>query len=382
MKVLHLGKFDTFGGIERHVHVLLRGLAATGRVEPVNLVLNDRPTTDEHRDNGYLTVRVASHGVVASVGIAPSLPWMVRRLHRQYRFDVVHLHFPDPLGQFASSVLPRSVGRVVSWHSDVVRQKLALALYRPLQRAFLERVDAVIGATPMHFSASTQIPDKLEEHRRFVIPYGFEPERWSPGPAARVRLQALREQFGSRFAVFALGRHVYYKGFDVLIRAMSKVDGLLWIGGDGPLRPALESLARDLGLARRVIFTGPIPEDELPAYYDACAAFCLPSVERSEAFGLVQLEAMHFGRPVVSTRLGTGVDWVNQDGITGLTVSAGDPDALAAALRRLNEDVDLRRALGRAGRERVQSAFSVDNMVGRTLAVYEQAIARRTASSQ
>lgn len=377
LKVLHLGKFDTFGGIERHVQLLLRGLAATGHVLPVNLVLNDRAATDEHLEHGYLTVRVACFGQVASVGIAPALPLMVRRLHKRYAFDVVHLHFPDPLGQIASALLPRSVGRVVSWHSDIIRQKAALALYRPLQRHFLERVDAIIGATPIHFAGSTQIPLQLDEARRFVIPYGFEPQRWSLGAAALRHLAVLKEQAAGRFAVFALGRHVYYKGFDVLIRAMRTVDGLLWIGGDGPLRASLEQLAQTEGVADRVRFVGSIAEDQLPAFYAACDAFCLPSVEKSEAFGLVQLEAMHFGRPVVSTRLGTGVDWVNQDNRTGLTVQPGDAAALAHALRALAADPDLRSRLGEAGRRRVQDDFSVENMVEKTLAVYELVLQRR-----
>jgi len=377
MKVLHLGKFDTFGGIERHVRVLLRGLAESGRVLPVNLVLNDRPVTDEHRDNGYLTVRVANYGVVASVGMAPSLPSMVRRLHRQHGFDIVHLHFPDPLGQLACSFLPATVAQVVSWHSDIVRQKVALALYRPFQQRFLTRVDAIIGATPVHFSQSTQIPAALDASRRFVIPYGFEPGRWALGPSAQERLTALKSQAAGRFAVFALGRHVYYKGFDVLIKAMRTVDGLLWIGGDGPMRAELEALSNAQGVADRVHFTGPIPEDDLPAYYEACSAFCLPSVEKSEAFGLVQLEAMHFGRPVVSTRLGTGVDWVNVDNVTGLLVAPGDPTALGSALRQLASDPSLRGRLGEAGRRRVQEDFSKENMVRQTIRAYEHALEHR-----
>lgn len=377
MKVLHLGKFDAFGGIERHVRMLLQGLQATGRVVPVNLVLNDAPRTDEHHDYGYRTVRVANFGQIASVGLAPALPIAARRLQAECGFDIVHMHFPDPLGQLTCSLLRRPIGRVVSWHSDVVRQRLGLALYRPFQRRFASGLDALIGATPMHFHACGQIPAELPADRRFVIPYGFEPERWHPGPAAVARLAALRAEAGGRFTVFALGRHVYYKGFDVLIRAMRAVDGLLWIGGDGPQRAHYERVARAELPASRVRFTGPIPEDELPAYYEACSVFCLPSVEKSEAFGLVQLEAMHFRRAVVSTRLGTGVDWVNQHEITGLLVPPADVDALAAALRRLAADPALGERLGAAGRKRVESDFSAANMVERTLEVYERIVAAR-----
>jgi rhamnosyl/mannosyltransferase len=373
MKVLHLGKFDAFGGIERHVRALLQGLVTSGQVLPVNLVLNSNATTDEHHDHGYRTIRVANYGQLASVGIAPSLPSIARRLHGEYQFDIVHLHFPDPLGHLTAALLPRSVARVVSWHSDIVRQKGALTLYRPFQRRFLNRVDALIAATPVHLSRSNQIPDELVQ-RQFVIPYGFEADRWLLGPSAQARLAALRSEAADRFAIFTLGRHVYYKGFEVLIRAMRLVDGILWIGGDGPLRADLERIARSEGVSDRVRFQGPISEAELPAFYAACDAFCLPSVERSEAFGLVQLEAMHFERPVVSTRLGTGVDWVNQNDITGITVQPGDVTELAEALRRLAADPVLRKRLGEAGRRRVQSDFSAKNMVEQTIAVYRQVL--------
>ena len=156
MKVLHLGKFDgDVGGIERYVRALLGGLPAD--IECINLVANDCAATDQHRNYRYLTVRAANHGVVASVALCPSMPLLARRLHREHGFDIVHLHFPDPLGQLTAMALPRSVKRVVSWHSDIVKQRAALALYRPLLDAFVRDADAVIAASPQHFSSSKQM---------------------------------------------------------------------------------------------------------------------------------------------------------------------------------------------------------------------------------
>lgn len=380
MKVLHLGKFDSFGGIERHVQALLRGLVARGGVDVVNLVSGSDPVTDEHHEYAYPTVRAASHGVIASVAISPSLPRLARQLHRKYRFDIVHLHFPDPLGLLAASLLPRDVARVVSWHSDIVRQRLALAFYGPLARRFLRASDAIIGATPLHFSASTQIPRDIDDTRRFVVPYGFEPSHWSMTAAATNRLQNLLREKDGRFAVFALGRHVYYKGFDVLIEAMRDVDGVLWLGGTGPLTARLSRQARAAGIADRVKFVGNVPHAELPAYYEACDVFCLPSTERSEAFGLVQLEAMYFRRPVIATALGTGVEWVNQTGITGLLVPPNDAPALSQALRQLSSNALMRTNMGTAGHQRVLEHFSSDRMVDLILAVYQCVLQKRQSN--
>lgn len=379
MKVLHLGKFDAFGGIERHVQSLLRGLSLRGDVQVVNLVANDCATTDEHLDHGYLTVRAACYGVVASVALSPKLCALAWTLHRRHRFDIVHLHFPDPLGHLAASLLPSDVARVVSWHSDIIRQRAALAIYKPWMAAFLRNTDAIIAATPLHFSASTQIPTEVGDDRRFVVPYGFEHDRWSSSSASAQRTQALTEEKQGRFTVFALGRHVYYKGFDVLIEAMRNIDGMLWLGGNGPLTDQLATQVRSQGLSDRVRLIGPIPEAEIAAYYQACDVFCLPSTERSEQFGLVQLEAMHFRRPVVSTRLGTGVEWVNQHGVTGLLVPPGDAPALAAALLQLKANPALREHMGIAGQQRVLDQFSSTGMVERTMNIYKQILGRPSA---
>lgn len=374
MKVLHLGKYDgDVGGIERYVRALLRGMPA--EVEVVNLVANDRGVTDEHRQHGYRTVRVANHGTVSSVAMAPAMPAVARRLHRQHRFDVVHLHFPDPLGHLAAMALPRSVRRVISWHSDIVKQKWALAPYSPFLRSFVRDADALIGATPQHFSTSTQIPAGKPAQIREVIPYGFDPAALAPSDAARRKRDQILSEHRDRPLIFAVGRHVYYKGFDVLIRAMQGVDADLLIGGRGPLTGSLMQLASDLGVSDQVKFAGFIPDPLLVAYYEACDVFCMPSVERAEQFGLVQLEAMHCGKPVVATRLGTGVEYVTLDGETGLLVPPKDSEALASALRTLLTDSALRARLGEAGRRRVHEIFSVEQMVRKTVAVYGRVLA-------
>ena len=374
MKVLHLGKFETLGGIERHVKTLARGLVATGEVEIVNLVSSDSPRGYEHAEYGYPTIAVPRHGVVASVAISPSLPLVARRLHREHRFDIVHLHFPDPLGHLTTLTLPRSVRRVISWHSDIIRQRKALALYGPFLRHFVRDVDGLIGATPQHLTVSAQMPPARPGQVRRVVPYGFDPGQMTWSERARAKKAELLARSAGRPVVFAVGRHVYYKGLDVLLRAMAGIDALLIIGGTGPLTADLKRQAEASGLRDRVLFAGYIPDEDLIAYYDVCDVFTMPSTGRSEAFGLVQLEAMHFGKPVVSTRLGTGVEFVNVDGETGLLVPPGDAAALRSAIQHLLADPGLRRRLGDAGRVRVASTFSVTQMVQGTLDTYRSVL--------
>ena len=371
MKVLHLGKFDgDVGGIERHLRALLRAMPTD--VEVFNLVANDCATTDSHKRYGYSTFRVASFGSLASVALAPAMPATARRLHRQHQFDLVHLHFPDPLGHLTAMALPRTVRRVISWHSDIVKQRWALSLYAPSLRTFVASADALIGATPQHFENSTQIPPGKRGQIREVIPYGFDPGVLAISEESRRKRDELLAQRSRRPLIFSLGRHVYYKGFDVLIHAMRDLDADLWIGGRGPLTKRLAHLARNLGLVERVKFIGFVPDPLLIAYYQACDVFCLPSVERAEQFGLVQLEAMYCSKPIVATRLGTGVEYVTLSGETGLLVPPKDPRALADALRTLLADPTLRARMGAAGRQRVEQVFSVDQMVRRTVDVYQR----------
>jgi glycosyltransferase involved in cell wall biosynthesis len=381
LKVLHLGKFDgDVGGIERHLRALLGGMPSD--IQVVNLVANRAPSTDLYRPRGYDICRAASYGTVASVALSPSMPAIARKLHKQNKFDLVHLHFPDPLGQLTAMALPRTVRRVITWHSDIVKQKWALKAYAPFMRSFVRGADALIGATPQHFSSSQQIPAGKSGQVREVIPYGFDPSSLAPSKDSRLQHERLLAQRSARPLIFAVGRHVYYKGFDVLIHALQHIDADLIIGGHGPLTDALTRLTRNLGLAHRVKFVGFIEDRLLVAYYEACDVFCMPSVERAEQFGLVQLEAMYCSKPVVATRLGTGVEFVTIDGETGLLVPPKDADALAHALRALLGDAELRKRMGISGRRRVEEVFSVEQMVRKTVGVYERVLANSSPQSQ
>ena len=378
MRVLQFGRFwneEQHGGIERHVSLLGQGLAAAG-VDVVNLVAAQGQSSGDETQGRYRLVQVPSFGVAFGTALSPALPFKALALHREKPFDLFHLHFPDPLSHLTSMLLPGNVPRVITWHSDIVRQKRLLRVYRPFQSRIAHQAGALVAATLAHFDSSTQIPGDIPSSRRHVIPYGLD---YAP-LVLNARTTALRDKLRSRHAgrglVFALGRHVYYKGFAVLIEAMRHNSAFLILGGDGPLRAELEQQAVAMGVGDRVLFTGRIPEEDLAAYFHACDVFCLPGVEHSEAFGLVQLEAMACGKPVVCTQLNNGVNVVNLHGETGFAVPPRDPVALGQCLDRLLKDDALRQTLG-AQALRNTALYSVPAMTASHIQLYQALLSTR-----
>ena len=373
IRVLTFGRFadESFGGLERYVFELAHALA--GEVQFVNIVAHrgappDVPMAGE-------TVYARPLASLGGTPVCPTMPWHALRRHWRLPFDIVHLQFPaDPMAHLSYELMPRSVKRVIGWHSDIVRQQRLLKLYRPFLDHSLRAADAIIAATPAHISSSEQLSPVRETARFRVVPYGFDLSRFERRPALA---DVIRRRLGGKFLVFALGRHVYYKGFEFLIRALAGVpEARLALGGQGPLTADLRRVAREARVEDRVEFVGRIPDQDLPAWYHACDAFCLSSIEPAEAFGIVQVEAMACGKPVVCCQLGNGVNWVNRDGETGLTVPPGNIEALTAALARLQGDPDLRARLGEQGRRRAWSEFTSAAMAKATLEVYREVLSR------
>lgn len=375
LRVLCFGRFfdDIPGGMQTHVDHLFRALRKD--VDFVHLVPSRDTRAFSGELHGFPLIRTPSWNVDGSLALSPALFWKARSLHRAKPFDLVHLHFPDPMSHIASWAIPAEVPRVITWHADIVRQKLMLAAYRPFQNAALQQAAAIIAATPAHIRSSVELPKSHLQTKLHVIPFGFDLAHYAQERPLRA---ALRSQYPGPI-IFALGRHVHYKGFDVLIRAMQHVPETtqLLIGGEGPLTPEWKALAAQSPAAARIHFVGKISDEDLPAYFQACDVFCLPAVNQAEAFGIVQVEAFACRKPVVSTRLNNGVDFVNQDGITGLTVTPSHIEELAQALKRLLSDASLRSRLGQQAFERAQSEFSLEALRTKTLAVYQQAALKK-----
>lgn len=366
LKVLHVGKYypPHPGGIESHLRILCEELRKTIDVEV--LVAGPRWRSDWSAPDGVPVTRLATpltlHGT-------PIVPGMVRAIRRA-RPDIVHLHFPNPMAALAALLSWPEAPLVVSWHSDVVRQRRAAAAFAPLLALLLRRCAAIVVSSPAYIDGSALLSARRELCR--AIPYGIRADAFAHPDRARVG--ELRRRFGER-VVLGVGRLIYYKGFEYLVRAMAEVPGTLLLAGDGPLRAALQAQARRLGIGERVVLMGAVSDADLCACYHACDVFALPSVARSEAFGIVQLEAMACGRPVVNTLLDSAVPHVSLDGLTGLTVPPADTGALAAALRTLLGDPARRAAMGEAARRRVREEFSAEVMACRTLELYREVAA-------
>jgi glycosyltransferase involved in cell wall biosynthesis len=361
LKVLQVGKYypPHMGGIETHLQALCGELTKSVDLQVI-VASDDSHSTEEILDG----VRVSRVPTRLTLSSAPLCPGMIAKL-RASDADIVHIHLPNPTAILAYLASKHRGRLVVSYHSDTVRQRVLGALFDPCLHAALRRSSRIIASSPNYRQTSPSL--SRYQDRCDVIPYGIDLggfEHCDP-----LEVSALRQQYGDRL-VLSVGRLVYYKGFEYLIRAMAQVRGKLLIIGEGPLRGKLQALAARLGLEDRVVFAGNIP-DKLAPYYHAADVFALASVARSEAFGIVQIEAMAAGLPVVNTSLDSGVPYVSLHEQTGLTVPPADPDALAQALNRLLDDRELRLRLGGAARVRAQQEFSLDAMSSRILALYE-----------
>lgn len=370
MNILHFGKFyhSVAGGVETYVDTLLQCMGKKHGV--VNLVASVGWQFSEIDTPYSHVVQVPSLGQFMSTSLCLTMPYQAWKLNHIRSFDIAHLHFPDPMSHFSSFFLPKQVKRVVTWHSDIVRQKELFKLYRPFLKSFLNGVDAIITTNPVDH-AFPQLYDMVQDTSKIhAIPIGIDAQKFATPNLKAV--QQLQAQYGHRPIIFALGRHVAYKGFDYLIRAMANVqDAVLVLGGNGPLTSELKALVQTLSLQDKVFFVGRIEDKDLPTYYHAAEIFCMPSVERNEAYGIVQLEAMACGKPVVCCELNNGVTFVNQHQKTGLVVPPKDVAALADALNALLQDATLRRALGEYAANRVKTELTDQVMTDRVLAIYQ-----------
>jgi glycosyltransferase involved in cell wall biosynthesis len=354
------------GGIERTIYHLTRLTA--DEFEPSVIVASRSRTGSRRLVDGRIEVtEVASFGRALSTPLAPAFIGALRRS----RADLFHFHFPHPTGEAAYLLSDLKTPAVLTYHSDVVRQRITLAFYRPMMNRFLARM-AVIMPTSQRYLETSETLASFRDRCR-VVPLGFPLEDYEPTEET----QRLSERYTFKFGefVFFIGCLRYYKGLHFLIEAARELPKThIVIAGEGNERARLESLAQSAGLADRVHFLGRVNHAEAVALLHAAAVFCLPAHQRSEAFGLCQVEAMACGLPVVSTNLPTGVPEVNRDGESGLIAPPADARALAAAIRRLLEDHNLRRRLGEGGRERAIQLFTAELMAKNVMDVYRSAL--------
>lgn len=386
MRVLHIGKFypPHAGGIERASADLCTALATRG-VE-VAMLAHASPgdgKSRRYREGGVDVHLAACHGQLLYAPVSPSFPFLLARLLREFRPDLLHLHMPNtsafwPLLSPAARRLPW----LVHWHADVpldIRRpavRAMYALYRPFEQALLRRAGAIVATSAPYRDTSTALAPWRDKTQVVPLGIGASP----PGGSGSEQVQIVaKDTFvqsqawpGPGLRVLAVGRLSYYKGFDVLLRAIAQApEASLLLIGSGECEASLRALARELRIEDRVRFAGRVDDAGLAEAYAQAQLFCLPSIERTEAFGVVLLEAMRARLPVIATRIaGSGVGHVVADGVTGTLVAPGDAAALASAMHAFAGDPAMRRRFGETGNARWQAEFTLDRSADRMLGLY------------
>lgn len=318
-----------------------------------------------HRPEGTV-YRVKQHAEVASCGVSLSALRQFRNLHAES--DIVHYHFPWPFADFLHFATPVTKPTVLTYHSDIVRQKLLGGLYKPLQSKFLDSVDRIVCTSPNYFATSsilTQFEKKVE-----IVPIGLTPESL-PDVGESVR-KTTEAKYGSDFFLF-VGVLRYYKGLHILLDAIKDAPYRVVIAGSGPTEAELAKQAADLALDN-VIFAGQVSDEEKLALIDLSRGIVFPSYLRSEAFGVTLLEGAMRGKPLISTEVGSGTSHVNIDGETGIVVAPGSAKALRVAMDQLHFRPDMATLMGNRAKKRFENLFTGELMGHRYHELYRQLV--------
>ncbi|WP_436926231.1 glycosyltransferase [Halosimplex amylolyticum] len=369
MDILHVNKYyyPHFGGIESVVKTLADGTVRARH--QVNVLATTQKAFGRRRSVDGVAVHEARHfGTILSVPIAPSFP--LRYAHLASDADVVHHHLPNPLSVVSHLISPVSgAATVATYHSDIVRQSRVLGWYEPFIDRFLQSLDHVFVTSRPLLEQSPHLEGIREKCS--IVPLSVDTETFAPSDEVQQRDGSSDD---AEHTILFVGRLNYYKGVSYLIKAMADVDAELIVVGDGERRADLESAVSQYDVADQVQFLGEVSEKQLHECYQAADVFVLPSTEPSEAFGVVQLEAMAYEIPVINTDLQTGVPWVSLDGVTGITVPPEDAGAIADAINELIAEPDRRTSYGVAARERVLDKFTEERMIAETLDRYQTVV--------
>lgn len=368
MKILQVGKFYPIrGGVEKVMYDLTLGLSQRGI--PCDMLC---ATTEDHPGgtielNSFAKLFVIPTKLsLAATKLAPEMISRLRKIAKDY--DIIHIHHPDPMASLALFLSGYKGKVVLHWHSDILKQKTLLKLYSPLQSWLIKRANRIVGTTPVYVEQSPFL--KNYQNKIDYIPIGIPPVY-----ANSENVKLIKERYAGKKIVFSLGRLVEYKGFEYLIKAANYLtdEYVVLIGGKGPLHDALNLLIDEHSLQGKVKLLGFLADEEVPDYFAAADLFVMSSILKTEAFGIVQLEAMASAKPIVSTTIpSSGVSWVNQNKISGLTVPIEDASAIAKAIQLILANDEYYEKLSRGSLNRYQSYFTLDNMVDKSLQIYNQ----------
>ncbi|MDB5799505.1 MAG: glycosyl transferase family 1 [Rhodocyclales bacterium] len=372
LRVLHFYKTafpDSMGGTEQVINQLAKGCNDYGITTDVLSLTSERAAGSIELD-GYTAHRVRRQLQIASTDFSLAAFRSFAKLAA--KADVIHYHFPWPFMDVVHFATRVNKPSIVTYHSDIIRQKHLLKLYRPLRQWFLASVDHIVATSPNYLATSdvlTKFADKVS-----VIPIGIDKTAYPPASAQRLRYW--RERLGKQFFLF-VGVLRYYKGLHLLLEAAQGNAYPVAIVGAGPIERELKARARQLGL-KNIYFLGFLPEEDKIALLTLCLAVVFPSHLRSEAFGISLLEGAMFGKPMISSEIGTGTSYINIANETGLVVPPGNPDALRCAMRFLWEQPGQAAAMGRVAEARYWQHFTAAKMVKPYAALYENLAQRAT----
>lgn len=367
--IVHFGKyyFPDAGGIESVTASLTKGAALVGHTVSV-VCFEKTPASKKEIMDGIQVIRAPIGKLLASQPIG--FQYFQQCLSSAKKADLVHLHAPNMLGALCALFMPSKTRLLVHWHSDVLNKGVLGKILRPLESALLRRANSIVATSQVYADASETLApfkDKI-----VVVPIGV-PDAKHEGIDSQIP-PAVEAQIGSRKIVLAVGRLVPYKGFDVLIRAAQQLvkDSVVVIVGGGPLQQELQQAIVNAGVEDLVVLAGRLSDAGLHGLFERAALYCLPSTYRAEAFGVVLLEAMTYGLPIVASDIpGSGVPWVNQHGFSGFNVPIGDAKALAEACNQILGSEELRNSLSKGARQRYVAEFTEDASVKRMISVYD-----------
>lgn len=350
------------GGIEQVINQIARGSNKLG-VETDVLSLTPMRAARTIEIDGYFAHRARLNFEIASTGFSASAFWRFSQLAKNA--DVIHYHFPWPFMDVVHFATRVKKPTVVTYHSDIIKQEKLLKLYRPLKNRFLASVDKIVATSPNYLESSSvlaKLSDKVS-----VIPIGLDKASY-PSPTAE-RLQFWHEKLGPKFFLF-VGVLRYYKGLHILIEAAQGTDYPIVIVGAGPIEAELKAQAAQLGL-RNIHFLGHLPDEDKVALLTLCYGVVFPSHLRSEAFGISLLEGAMYGKPMISSEIGTGTTFINIADDTGLVVPPSDSVALRQAMRYLWEHPEQATEMGKRAEERYWELFTAEKMVKSYVELYD-----------
>lgn len=376
MKVLHIYRTyfpDPPGGVQEVIRQISLGTGSLGVENQIFTLSPQNSPREIYRPEGIVT-RGRSWAAPASC----DLGW-VAELNAFARLaawaDVLHYHFPWPFADVLHLMAGHGKAAVMTYHSDIVRQWLLKHIYGPVMQRMLGSMSAIVATSPVYASTSPLLCSPAHAGRVRVIPLGIAESSHSSGSDNQI-FSRMGFRSDEPYILFN-GVLRYYKGLHFLVDAAARVKAPVVISGSGPEEVALKSRVAGLGL-RNVIFTGQVSDAEKMALFSHCRALVLPSHVRSEAFGMVLIEAGMRGKPMVSCEVGSGTSFANLNGETGLVVPPENPEALAVAMNQLLEDADLATRFGTAARQRYEQLFSGTAQGQAYASLYQEVWERRS----